>query len=72
MNMAFSLKWTVIGCIWSGLMLGLENSTLLFMCYAVALTTLSLDQLIVLTQGQGQIIEGGQFLRRILLRSPQE
>ncbi|WP_405114328.1 ABC transporter ATP-binding protein [Paenibacillus sp. FSL K6-1217] len=58
LNMAFSLKWTVIGCIWSGLMLSLENSTLLFMCYAVALTTLSLDQLIVLTQGQGQIIEG--------------
>lgn len=58
MNLSFSRKWTLIGCMWSALMLGLENSMLLVMCYGVALAKLSVDQLIVLTQGQGQIIEG--------------
>lgn len=58
MNLSFSRKWTLIGCVWSALMLGLENSMLLVMCYGVALAKLSVDQLIVLTQGQGQIIEG--------------
>ncbi|MCE3201663.1 ABC transporter ATP-binding protein [Paenibacillus sonchi] len=57
-DLAFSKKWTVIGCVWSGLMIGLENSILLVMCYGVALTTLTVDQLIVLSQGQGQIIVG--------------
>lgn len=57
-DLAFGRKWTWIGCLWSGLMIGLENGILLVMCYAVVMTTLSVDQLIVLVQGQGQIIVG--------------
>ncbi|MET3211257.1 UNVERIFIED_CONTAM: ABC-type multidrug transport system fused ATPase/permease subunit [Paenibacillus sp. PvR008] len=56
--LTFSKRWSFIGGIWSGIMICLENCIFLFMCYEASINILSIDQLIVLSQGQGQIVNG--------------
>ncbi|MGB8453201.1 MAG: ABC transporter ATP-binding protein [Anaerocolumna sp.] len=57
-HLKFSMKWIRINILWASLMLFFENSILMFICYQVITTAIRLDQMILLTQSQGQIVNG--------------